>query len=60
MNNEKWNQVDKLEEQSLPQSALEMVNQILKDAIKSGTLIRVPTQTYSHFRQPDFDALPFL
>jgi len=34
MNNDKWSQVDELEKQSLPQSALEIVNQILQDAIK--------------------------
>jgi len=36
MINEKWNQVDELERQSLPQSALETVNQIQQDAIKDG------------------------
>ena len=36
MNNEKWNQVDAFERQSLPQSALEIVNQIREEAIQSG------------------------
>ena len=36
MDNEKWNQVNELEKQSLPKSALEIVNQIQQDAIKEG------------------------
>ena len=36
MNNKKWNRVDELEKQSLPQSALEIVAQIQQDAIKEG------------------------
>ena len=38
MNNEKWNRVDEYEKQSLPQSALETVNQIMQDAIKEGNM----------------------
>ena len=36
MSNEQWDRVDQLENQSLPQSALELVNQIQKDAIRDG------------------------
>ena len=36
LTNEKWNKVEQLEKQSLPQSALEIVNQIRQEALKEG------------------------
>ena len=61
MNNEKWNRVDELERQSLPQSALEIVNQIQQDAIKDGNspeLIKTLIYQLKYETAIDQDKLP--
>jgi len=61
MNNEKWSKVDDLERQSLPQSALEIVNQIQQDAIKDGNspeLIKTLIYQLKYETAIDQDKLP--
>jgi len=61
MNSEKWSKLDELDRQSLPQSALEIVNQIQQDAIKDGNspeLIKTLIYQLKYETAIDQDRLP--
>ena len=61
MNSDKWSKVDDLERQSLPQSAMEAVNQIQQDAIKDGNspeLIKTLIYQLKYETAIDQDKLP--
>jgi len=61
MDNEKWKQVNDLEKQSLPKSALEIVDQIRQEAIKDGNgpeLIKCLIYKLKYETDIDSDQLP--